>query len=103
MAAHSGLHALTAASVTAAVLLARWAATRPAHDRPRVAAGGAPGQRAAPGTGAPDPVDSGMNQPYGLFEEPVWREADAHLEQCWDELRSLYLPLDGEHRDGRKS
>ncbi|MEU6868838.1 hypothetical protein ABZ924_37385 [Streptomyces sp. NPDC046876] len=97
MASHPGLHAVTAAAFTAAILLARWVATRPCRDPHGASAARAPWRRVQPEAhGAA--ADAVVIRPPDPFQDPAWQEADAHLEQCWNQLTSLYLHHDAERR-----
>ncbi|MFD3533230.1 hypothetical protein [Streptomyces sp. NPDC058664] len=99
MATHHGLHALTAAALAAAVLLVRRRAARGTHDADVAEASWS---RAA------SPPDGGESTPDRVAElhasflepAPALREADAHLEQCWNRLASLYPHSEGERRHG---
>ncbi|MGW7440866.1 hypothetical protein [Streptomyces sp. NPDC054849] len=98
VAAHPGLHTLAAAALTAAVLLARWWATRAVRDAHGASAAKAPWRRAAP---SPASEESAPDRAAGLhasFRDPALRETDAHLEQYWNKLTSLYPHRDGERR-----
>ncbi|MEX0172958.1 hypothetical protein [Streptomyces sp. LMG1-1-1.1] len=96
MAAHNGLRALTAAAALAtAVLFVRRRVIRTArgpHDAGAAEASWRPAASPPDGEGpAPDRVAV----LHASFSEPALREADAHLEQCWNKLASLYP-----HREG---
>ncbi|MFF1414581.1 hypothetical protein ACFVX6_33215 [Streptomyces sp. NPDC058289] len=99
VAAHPGLHALTAAALTTAVLLARWWTTRAARDTHGASAARAPWRRTAP-----PPADATAHhhvaELHTSFLDPALREADAHLEQYWNKLTSLYPHRDGRRRHG---
>ncbi|MFD9420546.1 hypothetical protein ACFWC9_38515 [Streptomyces goshikiensis] len=96
MAPHPGLHAL-AAAITAAVLIARWAATRPPRDRRGASAARPPWRRMAPEASEGPTLNARVGEVGGLPEGQVWLEVDEHLERCWNELTSLY-PQDGGER-----
>lgn len=98
MAAHSGLHALTAAAVTTAVLLARWWATRAARDPHGASAAKAPWRRTAPQTTGADTAHAGVDELHASLLDPTLRETDAHLEKYWNKLSSLYPHRDGQRR-----
>ncbi|MER5312605.1 hypothetical protein ABT034_33050 [Streptomyces sp. NPDC002773] len=97
MAAHPGLHTLAAAALTAAVLLARWWATRAVRDA-HGAAAKAPWGRTAPPPADVDSAPDRVAELHASFLDPALRETDAHLEQYWNKLTSLYPHRDGERR-----
>ncbi|MFF3015454.1 hypothetical protein [Streptomyces sp. NPDC057939] len=97
MAAHHALHA--AAAVTTVALLARWWITRAARDAHGASAARAPWRRTAPPPTSVDAAHDRLAELHASFLDPALREADAHLEQYWNKLTSLYP-----HRDaGRRS
>ncbi|MFE5680335.1 hypothetical protein ACFQ7B_19110 [Streptomyces erythrochromogenes] len=98
MAAHHRLTAFTAAALTTAMLLARWRATRAAQTHGASTAK-APWRRTAP---PPAPTagtsDDRVADLHTSFLEPALQETDAHLEQYWTKLKSLYPHHDGKRR-----
>ncbi|MFF4393892.1 hypothetical protein ACFY0G_45470 [Streptomyces sp. NPDC001552] len=97
MAAHSRLPAIIAAALTTAMLTARWRATRAAHDAHGASAAKAPWRRTAPPpTPAAGTADGRVAELHTSFLELALRETDAHLEQYWNKLESLYPHRDGE-------
>ncbi|MFC9819253.1 hypothetical protein OHA91_03340 [Streptomyces erythrochromogenes] len=100
MAAHHRLPAITAAALTTAMLLARWRATRAAHDAHGASAAKAPWRRTAPPPAAAGTADDRVAAPHTSFMGPALRETDAHLEQYWNKLKFLYPQRDDERRHG---
>ncbi|MFD3872242.1 hypothetical protein [Streptomyces sp. NPDC058623] len=100
MATHHGLHALTAAALAAAVLLARRRATRAVRDTHGASAARAPWRRTTPRPDSADTAHARVAELHLSFLDPTLRETDAHLEQYWNELTSLYAHRDGERRHG---
>ncbi len=98
MAAHPGLHTLAAAALTAAVLLTRWWATRAVRDAHGASAAKAPWRRTAPPPAGEEFAPDRVTELHASFLDPALRETDAHLEQCWNKLASLYPHRDGERR-----
>ncbi|MFD9300815.1 hypothetical protein ACFWB1_37930 [Streptomyces goshikiensis] len=89
MAAHSGLHAVTAAALTTAVLVARWWATRQIRQEQHGAsAARTPWRRATPA--AADTPHERLAELHASLLDPALRETDAYLEQYWKKIRSLY-------------
>ncbi|MGW0551946.1 hypothetical protein, partial [Streptomyces altiplanensis] len=97
VAAHPGLHPLAAAALTAAVLLARWWTTRAVRGPHGASAAKAPWRRAAPPPTGEESVPDRVAELHASFLDPALRETDAHLEQYWNKLTSLYP-----HRDGKR-
>ncbi|MFF3728665.1 hypothetical protein ACFYYM_40685 [Streptomyces erythrochromogenes] len=97
MAAHHRLPAITAAALTTAMLLARWRATRAAHTRGASTAK-APWRRTAPPPAAAGTSDDHVAELHTSFLEPALQETDAHLEQYWNKLKSLYPHHERRHR-----
>ncbi len=90
MTAHPGLHAVTAAAVTAAVLVARWWAIRNVRQEQHGAsAARAPWRRATPAAAADTPHER-LAALHASLLDPALRETDAYLEQYWTKIRSLY-------------
>ncbi|GAA3020135.1 hypothetical protein [Streptomyces fulvorobeus] len=100
MPANPGLHALAAAALTTAVLLARWWATRAARETRGAGAAASPRRRAAPAPAGENSVPDCVAQMHTSLLDPALREADAHLEQYWHKLTALYPHHDGprQHR-----
>ncbi|MEJ8642138.1 hypothetical protein WKI68_12935 [Streptomyces sp. MS1.HAVA.3] len=98
MAAHHRLPAITAAALTTAMLLARWRATRAAHDAHGASAAKAPWRRTAPPPAAAGTAVGRVAELHTSFLEPALRETDAHLAQYWNKLKSLYPHREGERR-----
>ncbi|MGW6862205.1 hypothetical protein [Streptomyces xanthophaeus] len=98
VAAHPGLPTLAAAAFTTAVLLARWWATRAVRDAHGASAAKAPWRRAAPPPAGTDTVHERVVELHASFLDPALRETDAHLEQYWNKLTSLYPHRDSERR-----
>ncbi|WP_331739991.1 hypothetical protein OG590_38765 (plasmid) [Streptomyces goshikiensis] len=94
MAARHGLHALTAAAL-ATMLVARWRATRDTHG---ASAAKAPWRRTASPPTSADSAFARVAELHASFLDPTLRETDAHLEQYWNRLTSLYPHRDGERR-----
>ncbi|MFC9818096.1 hypothetical protein ACFVJM_39285 [Streptomyces virginiae] len=97
MAAHHRLTAITAAALTTAMLLARWRATRAVHTHGASTAK-APWRRAVPAPAAGGTSDDLVADLHVSFLEPALQETDAHLEQYWNKLKSLYPHHDGKRR-----
>lgn len=98
MAAYPGLPTFAAAAFTTAVLLARWWATRAVRDAHGASAAKAPWRRSAPPPAGTDTVHDHVAELHASFLDPTLRETDAHLEQYWNKLTSLYPPRDSERR-----
>ncbi|MFF3215620.1 hypothetical protein ACFYYB_33955 [Streptomyces sp. NPDC002886] len=98
VAAHHGLHALTAAALSTAVLLARWWVTRAARDTHGASAARAPWRRTAPPPAGAGTAHNHVAELHTSFLDPALRETDTHLEQYWNKLTSLYPHRDGQHR-----
>ncbi|GGY97697.1 hypothetical protein GCM10010343_23880 [Streptomyces avidinii] len=98
VAAHHGLHALTAAALATALLVARWRATRAERDTHGASAAKAPWRRTASQPTNTDSASARVAELHTSFLDPTLREADAHLEQYWNKLTSLYPHRDGERR-----
>ncbi|MEU9304961.1 hypothetical protein [Streptomyces sp. NPDC048269] len=98
MAAHPGLHALTAAALATAVLVARWRATRAARDTHGASAARSPWRRTGSQPTSADTALARVAELHSSFLDPTLRETDAHLEQYWNKLTSLYPHRDGERR-----
>ncbi|MET9324176.1 hypothetical protein ABZX75_29020 [Streptomyces sp. NPDC003038] len=99
MAEHPALHALTAAALTTAILAVRWWATRSVRDTQYGASTArAPWRRTAPRTTSAD-TDAAHERVTDLhaeFLDPALRDTDAHLDQYWSKLTSLYPNREGE-------
>lgn len=98
MAAHHGLHAIAAAALTTAVLLARWWATRAVPSAQGASAARPPWRRTAPQPAPAETAADHVAELHATFLDPALRETDAHLEQCWNKLTSLHR--DSEQRHG---
>lgn len=96
MAAHHALHAV--AALTTAALLARWWATRAVRDTHGASSAKAPWRRTAPPPSKADAAPDRVAELHTSFLDPALRETDAHLEQYWNKLTSLYPYRDGERR-----
>ncbi|MEU9305639.1 hypothetical protein [Streptomyces sp. NPDC048269] len=96
MAAHPALHALSAAALTAAILAARWWATRSARDARYSASTARPGRRAAPATTRADAAHERVAELHPELLDPALRDTDALLDQYWSKLASLYPNRDGQ-------
>ncbi|THA75437.1 hypothetical protein [Streptomyces sp. A0592] len=98
VAAHRRLHALTAAALAAAVLVACRRATRAVRDTHGADAAKAPWRRTAPPPRSADAAPDRVAELHTAFLDPSLRETDAHLEQYWNKLTYLYPHEDSERR-----
>ncbi|CAL9629940.1 hypothetical protein SUDANB99_06003 (plasmid) [Streptomyces sp. enrichment culture] len=91
MAAHPGLHAVTAVALTTAVLAARWWATRTMRrEQHGPSAPRAPWHRATPAVAGSDTPHERLAALHASLLDPALRETDAYREQYWKKIRSLY-------------
>ncbi|MGW7314858.1 hypothetical protein [Streptomyces sp. NPDC054865] len=96
MAADHALH--TAAALTTAALLARWWTTRATRDAHGASAARAPWRRTAPPLTSVDAAHDRVAELHASFLDSALRETDAHLEQYWNKITSLYPHRDAERR-----
>ncbi|MEU4360133.1 hypothetical protein [Streptomyces virginiae] len=96
MAAHLRLHAVTAAAVTTAVLLTRWWATRAVREEHDADGAGAPWRRTVPPPADAQAAPDRVAALHAAYLDPALRETDAHLEQYWKKITSLYPHHDSE-------
>ncbi|MFD3940770.1 hypothetical protein ACFWSF_38675 [Streptomyces sp. NPDC058611] len=91
MAANPGLHAVTAATVTAVVLVARWWATRKKRQEQHGAiVAKAYWRQTTPAATSTDTSHERTAALQASLLDPALRETDAYLEQYWKKIRSLY-------------
>ncbi|WND39947.1 hypothetical protein RI578_39250 [Streptomyces sp. BB1-1-1] len=92
MPAHQLVPAMTAGTVTALVLLLRWAVTRSRARRQGASSARPPWRRTTPPHGSAAP----SSDPAGPVPQPdaVLREAEEHVHQYWQRLRSQPPPHD---------
>ncbi|WP_405940751.1 hypothetical protein [Streptomyces sp. NBC_00207] len=98
MAVHHRLPAITAAALATAMLRARWQASRATHDAHGASAAKAPWRRTAPPPAAAGTADDRVADLHTSYMGPALRETDAHLEQHWNKIKSLYPHRDSERR-----
>ncbi|MGW6413907.1 hypothetical protein [Streptomyces sp. NPDC055055] len=102
MSDHDGLHALTAAALTAAAVLVRRRVYRAARGARDAGAEGPPWRRAVSPPNAETAPDR-VAELHASFAEPPLREAEAHGEPCGNRRESAYPRHEGDHRDDREA
>lgn len=99
MAAHPGLHAVTAAALTTAVLVARrWATRTLRREQHGPSAARAPWRRVTPAAAGSDTLNERLAALHASLLDPALRETDAYLEQYWKKIRSSTRATGDERR-----